>query len=81
MKTAEAIDRMRQVIRRQHEALSTEDCYLFWLRRYMAALRQLPPELPSEKKLEQFLTDLALRHDAAHKTRLSMPCFSFTKTF
>lgn len=52
---------MREVIRRQHKALSTEDSYVFWLRRYMTALRQMPKGLSSEKKLEQFLTDLA-RH-------------------
>ena len=60
---------MRQVIRRQHKALSTEDCYTFWLRRYMAALRQMPANLPSEKKLERFLTDLALRRDVAASTQ------------
>jgi len=38
MNTAKAIQRLRQVIRRQHKALSTEHCYVFWLRRYMAAL-------------------------------------------
>jgi hypothetical protein len=40
---------MREVIGRQHKALATEDCYTFWLRRYMAALRQIPLDLPSEK--------------------------------
>ena len=52
MKESEAIDRMRQVIRRQHKALATEDAYILWLRRYMKALRQMPPQLASEKKLE-----------------------------
>jgi len=42
MKGSEAIDRMRQVIRLQHKSLATEDCYVFWLRRYIAALRPLP---------------------------------------
>jgi hypothetical protein len=60
---------MRQVIRRQHKALSTEDCYIFWLRRYMTALRQMPANLTSEKKLEQFLTDLPLRCDVAASTQ------------
>ena len=60
---------MRQVIRRQHKALSTEDCYIFWLRRYIAALHRIPSNLPSEKKLEQFLTDLALRRDVAASTQ------------
>jgi hypothetical protein len=70
MNTAQAIERLRQVIRRQHKALSTEDCYTFWLRRYIAALRQIPANLTSEKKLEQFLTDLALRCDVAACTQI-----------
>jgi hypothetical protein len=37
MNTAQAIRRMREVIRRQHKA--------FWLRRYMAALREMPEGL------------------------------------
>jgi integrase len=69
MNIAQAVERMRQVIRRQHKALATEDCYIFWLRRYMAALHQMPANLTSEKKLEQFLTDLALRCDVAASTQ------------
>ena len=38
MKSSQAIDRMRQVIRRQHKALAIEDIYVFWLRRYISAL-------------------------------------------
>jgi integron integrase len=60
---------MREVIRRQHKALSTEDCYVFWLRRYVHALRNIPGDLPSEKKLERFLTDLAVREDVAATTQ------------
>lgn len=56
----QAIDKTRDVIRRQHKAISTEETYLHWLRRYMAAIRQMPNELSSEKKLERFLTELAL---------------------
>jgi len=59
MNAAEASDRMRQVIRRQHKALATEEAYALWLRRYIKALRQMPPELPSEKKFEKFLTGAA----------------------
>src|ERR1043166_8620431 len=69
MNTADAIDRMRQVIRRQHKALATEDAYVQWLRRYIRALRQMPQELPSEKKLDLFLTDLARRHDVSASTQ------------
>jgi integrase len=69
MKEAQAIDRMRQVIRRQHKALATEDAYVLWLRRYMRALRQMPLRLSSEKKLEKFLTDLALERDVSASTQ------------
>jgi len=54
---------MREVIRRQHKALSTEDSYIGWLRRYIRALRDMPEGLSSEKKVEQFLTDLARHRD------------------
>ena len=69
MKGSEAIDRMRQVIRLQHKSLATEDCYVFWLRRYIAALHNIPAELPSEKKLERFLTQLALHDNVAASTQ------------
>ena len=35
MNTKHAILRLRQVIRRQHKALSTESCYVYWLGRYI----------------------------------------------
>src|SRR5262245_9398596 len=63
MNTAQAIERLRRVIRRQHKSLATEDTYIFWLRRYMAALHKMPNTLSSEKKLEQFLSDLARHRD------------------
>ena len=63
------MDRLRQVLRRQHKALATEDCYLFWLRRYISALRKMPKDLSSEKKLERFLTELALRQNVAASTQ------------
>ena len=56
-------------MRRQHKALSTEGCYLFWLRRYISALRAMPASLPSEKKLETFLTDLARDRDVSPSTQ------------
>jgi integrase len=69
MKGSQAIDRMRQVIRLQHKSLATEDCYVFWLRRYIAALHTIPAELSSEKKLERFLTHLALHDNVAASTQ------------
>ena len=65
MNTAHAIARAREVIRRQHKALSTEDAYIFWLRRYIMALRKMPAAISSEKKLERFLNDLARYRDVS----------------
>jgi hypothetical protein len=60
---------MREVIRRQHKPLSTEDSYAFWLRRYMTALRKMPEGSSSESKLERFLTKLALQRDVSASTQ------------
>ena len=65
MTDSQAICRVREVIRRQHKALATEDCYTFWLRRYMMASPEMPGELSSEKKLERFLTDMARQRDVS----------------
>ena len=69
MTTSEAIQRVREVIRRQHKAFSTEGSYVFWIRRYTAALRLIPRELSSEKKIERFLTGLALRDNVSASTQ------------
>ncbi len=63
MKACEAIHKARSVIRRQLKALSTEETYIFWLRRGMRAVQRMPKDLPSEQKLERFLTELACKHD------------------
>ena len=63
MKPTEAIQRTIRVIRRQHKALATEETYLYWLQRYIAALAHMSAGLSSEQKLERFLTDLARRRD------------------
>ena len=58
-----AIERLRDVLRRQHKALTTEATYVYWLRHYVTALNALPGSLSSEQKLERFLTDLARHRD------------------
>jgi Phage integrase, N-terminal SAM-like domain len=54
---------------RQHKALSTEKCYVFWLRRYINSLREMPADLSSERKLEHFLTDLACGQNVSASTQ------------
>lgn len=69
MTTTEAKEKMRAVIRRQHLTIATEQTYLGWLARYMAAIKQMPRELPSEQKLERFLTDLAIKQNVSASTQ------------
>ena len=58
-----AIRRLQAVVRRQHKALSTEETYVYWLRRYMASLPRFPATMTSEKKVERFLSDLVRHRD------------------
>ena len=59
MNTQQAVQRLREVVRRQHKAISTESTYVFWLRGYMRVIPGYPGGLTSEQKLERFLTELA----------------------
>ena len=64
MNADEAVRRLTEVVRRKHLALATERTYCAWLRRYCDFLKGLPLHLPSEHKLEWFLTALAQNHVA-----------------
>src|SRR6478609_9731354 len=59
MTTHQAVERLTDVIRRKHLAYSTEQSYVAWLKRYCAFVQQVPAGLPSEHKIERFLTALA----------------------
>jgi integron integrase len=65
MNPSQAMALARDVIRRQHKAISTEEVYLHWLGRYMKSLRHIPQTLSSEQKVERFLSDLALQNVSA----------------
>src|SRR5258707_6057657 len=68
MNTEQALQRTREVVRRKHLALSTEEVYCAWLRRYCQYIKQLAPHTSSEQKLERFLTALA-REDVSASTQ------------
>ncbi|MFA6240414.1 MAG: integron integrase [Candidatus Hydrogenedentales bacterium] len=60
MKPEDAIQKLRGVIRRKHFSLSTEESYCGWLARFMRYLGDgHAGGLPSERKVEAFLTQLA----------------------
>lgn len=63
------IERMRDVIRRQHLAYSTEQSYIGWVVRYHSYAQKLPRELASEKKFEAFLTMLAREREVSATTQ------------
>lgn len=69
MNPTQALERARDVMRRQHKTLATEQTYLHWLRHYMAALRSIPANLASEQKMERFLTDLAVKQNVSASTQ------------
>lgn len=68
MNKEQALARAVAVMRRQHKALATEQVYTHWLKRYIAALSQMPATLTSEQKIERFLTELA-RKDVSAATQ------------
>ena len=68
MNTTYAVQKLADVVRRKHFSLSTEHSYCGWLKRYCDHLKTLPSHLPSEQKLERFLTALA-RNDVAASTQ------------
>ena len=56
-------------LRLLHYALSTESIYCDWIGRYYDYCLELPREMPPERKIESFLTDLAVRLNVAAKTQ------------
>jgi hypothetical protein len=69
MNLPNAIDRRRDLMRRQHKAIATEASYVYWLRHYVTALNTMPSSLPSEQKVENFLTGLARHRDLSASTQ------------
>jgi len=63
------VERARDVIRRQHKSIATENCYCGWLWRYFRYCFKLPKEMTSAKKFEAFLTMLARDQDVAASTQ------------
>lgn len=68
MNPDQAVQKLREVIRRKHFSLSTETTYAAWLRRFMRYIEKCPAGWPSEVKLEKFLTALA-RDEVAASTQ------------
>lgn len=69
-------------VRLRHMSLRTEECYRYWIGQYCDFVRGVPFELPSEKKMEAFLTYLArdkcvsasTQNQAFHAVRFLYEC-------
>src|SRR5688572_28475785 len=65
-----AVERLVEVCRRQHKALSTERTYALWLRDYCRFIARIDsPQMASERKVEAFLTMLARRRNVSASTQ------------
>jgi integrase len=73
MKSEIAIQAMRDVIRRKHLSLSTEENYLQWLARFMRFVSECYRDGKPEQKMEAFLTQLA-RQDVSASTQNQAFC-------
>lgn len=65
------LTRVREVLRRKHMAISTEDAYTGWIARFFDFCRDFgfPREMCPEERMERFLTHLAVNLDVAASTQ------------
>lgn len=65
MKLTSALEKLRQVIRRQHLAVSTEETYCQWVARFSRFVQECAPVGTPEAKTEAFLNQLAAQDVSA----------------
>ena len=73
MKTQEAVQKLRAVIRLRHFSISTEQSYCAWLTRFARFVRERSPAGTPSEKMEAFLTQLA-RQDVSASTQNQAFC-------
>jgi len=62
-------DRAIQVLRTRHYSPRTEKAYLHWIARFITFHRGRHPREMAEKDVNEFLSDLAIRHNVAVSTQ------------
>lgn len=65
----EVLKMVQAKIRLLHFAHSTEQAYCHWVGRFYDCCLKLPPHWSPERKVEAFLTDLALKQNVAARTQ------------
>jgi integron integrase len=63
------LDQVRQVLRVRHYALTTEECYVEWITRFILFHGKRHPRDMGAVEVEQFLTDLAVRGHVSASTQ------------
>jgi integron integrase len=67
--TPRLLEQVREVIRRKHYSLRTEDAYVDWVRRFIRFCDLRHPRDCGSLELEAFLTDLAVRGNVSASTQ------------
>jgi hypothetical protein len=71
----QVLEAVSRTIRVRHFSLRTEEAYCHWIGRFYDFARRLPQDWTSERKVEGFISDLALRQNvAASQTRAREDC-------
>ena len=70
-KTPKLLDQVRNVLRLHHYSIHTERSYIDWIKRYIHfhQMRCREDLADGERKIEAFLTDLAVRGKVAASTQ------------
>src|SRR5437773_2714140 len=71
------LDQVRDVIRRKHYSIRTEQAYIDWIKRFIIYHNKRHPAEMAEEEVARFLTHLARDRDVApstqNQTRKSLP--------
>ena len=66
---AKLLDQVRDVIRRKHYSIRTEQAYLDWIKRFIIYHNKRHPAETAEEEVARFLTHLARDRDVAPSTQ------------
>jgi integron integrase len=67
--TPRLLDRVREVLRRKHYSIRTEEAYLAWIKRFILFHDKRHPQEMGLPEVDAFLTDLAVRQGVAASTQ------------
>ncbi len=63
------LDQVRDVLRRKHYAIRTEQAYLAWIKRFILFHHKRHPQEMGVPEIEAFLTHLAVQENVAASTQ------------